>query len=108
MDSRCLHSQEGWLEESLRGPEPLVSDGDDLSVWELVALLERAGAGSGLHLLLEVEGNVAQLLLDVPDDFSLGGGGEGVSPLGQDLGEVVGKITSGEVKTDDGVGKCVS
>ncbi len=39
-----LLTDEGGLEESLSGPEPLVSDGDDLSVGELVALLEGAGA----------------------------------------------------------------
>ena len=60
-----------------------------LSVWELVALLEGGGRGSGLHLLLEVEGDVGELLLDVTDDFTLGGGGEGVTTLSEDLHEVV-------------------
>merc|ERR1719214_170534 len=36
VDSAGLHSQEAGLEESLRAPEPLVSDGDDLSVGQLV------------------------------------------------------------------------
>ena len=76
VDTRDFHSQEGWLEESLRSPEPLVSDGDNLSVWELVALLQGAGAGSGLHLLFEVQGDVAELFLDVTDNFPLGRGGE--------------------------------
>ena len=82
-------TNEGGLEESLRSPESLVSDGDDLSVREFVGLLEGAGAGSGLHLLLEVESDVAEFFLDVSDDFPLGSGGERVTPLGQDLGEVV-------------------
>ena len=68
MDTLGFHTDEGWLEEGLGAPEPLVVDGDDLSVWELVALLEGAGAGSGLHLLLEVEGDVAQLLLEKSKD----------------------------------------
>ena len=96
-------TNEGRLEECLGSPESLVSDGDDLSVRKFVGLLERAGAGSGLHLLLEVEGDVAEFLLDVSHDFPLSGGGERVTSLGQDLGEVVGQITSSQIQTDDGV-----
>ena len=101
-------TNEGGLEESFRSPESLVSDGDDLSVGKLVRLLEGAGAGSGLHLLLEVEGDVAEFLFDVPDDFPLGGGGERVTSLSEDLGEVVGQITSSQVQTDNGVGQCIT
>ena len=39
VDTGGFHSQEGWLEESLRATESLVSDGDDLTVGKLVALL---------------------------------------------------------------------
>ena len=56
-------TDEGRLEEGLRTSESLVSDSDDLSVRELVALLKRRGRGSSLHLLLKVQSNVAQLLL---------------------------------------------
>lgn len=53
----------------------------NLAIGQLVALLQsRAGHGSG-HLLLKVQGNVGQLLLDVPDNFTLGSGGEGVATL---------------------------
>jgi hypothetical protein len=34
-----------------------------MSVWELVALLESGGKSSSLHLLLEIEGNIGELLL---------------------------------------------
>merc|ERR1712176_1115249 len=94
VDSGDLKTDEGGLEESLRSPEPFVSDSDDLSVGELVGLLEGAGASSGLHLLLEVEGDVAQLLLD---NFPLGGGGESIASLGRDLHEVVSQITSSQI-----------
>merc|ERR1712243_44593 len=36
METASLHSEEGRLEESFGAPEPLVSDGDDLSVGQLV------------------------------------------------------------------------
>jgi len=108
VDASGLHTEEGWLEESLWASESLVADGNDLSVRELVALLERGGVGGGGHFLLEVEGDVAKLLLDVSDDFSLGGGGEGVASLGEDLHEVVSEISAGQVESEDGVGKGVT
>merc|ERR1712127_308747 len=108
VDATGLHSQEAWLEEGLRAPEPLVSDGDDLAVGQLVGLLQGGGGGGGGHLLLEVQGDVAQLLLDVTDNLPLGGGGEGVAPLGEDLHQVVGELTASQVQTDDGVGESVT
>merc|ERR1739842_227883 len=95
MDATGLHSQEARLEESLRAPEPLVADGDDLAVGEPVRLLQRGGGSSGGHLLLKVQGNIAQLLLDVTHNLTLGSGGEGVAPLGEDLHQVVGELTAG-------------
>merc|ERR1719348_4971 len=68
MDATCLHSKEGRLEESLWAPEPLVADGDDLAVGKLVGLLEGGGGSSSGHLLLEVQGDIAELLLDVTDN----------------------------------------
>merc|ERR1712179_313865 len=85
VDAAGLHAKEAGLEESLGAPEPLVADGDHLAVGKLIGLLQGGGGGGGSHLLLEVQGNVAQLLLDVPDNLPLGGGGEGVAPLGEDL-----------------------
>ena len=41
VDTTAFHSEEAWLEESLWATEPLVSDCDDLSVREFVALFER-------------------------------------------------------------------
>lgn len=84
---------------------PLVSDGDNLTIRKLIALLEGRGLSSGLELLLEVEGDVAKLLLDVADDFTLGGGGEGVPSLGQVLDQEIGEVTTSEIKTKDGVGE---
>merc|ERR1712242_117908 len=108
VDSASLHSEEGRLEESLGAPESLVADGDDLAVGKLVGLLEGGGGGSGGHLLLEVQGDVAELLLDVTDNLALSGGGEGVATLGEDLHQVVGELTASQVKTDDGVGESVT
>merc|ERR1719384_1784285 len=108
VDSAGFHSQEGRLEESLGGTETLVTDGDDLTVGKLIRLLEGGGGSGGGHLLLEVKGNIAKLLLDVTDNLALSGGGEGVATLGEDLHEVVGQLTASQVKTDDGVGESVT
>jgi len=108
VDTGGLHTDEGWLEEGLWASESLVTDGDDLTVWELVALLEGGGGGSGGHLLLEVEGDVAKLLLDVSDDLSLGGGDEAVASLGEDLHEVVGQVSTGKIESHDGVWESVT
>merc|ERR1712036_172054 len=108
MDAAGLHSKEAGLEEGLGAPEPLVADGDHLAVGKLIGLLQGGGGGSSGHLLLEVKGNVAQLLLDVTDNLPLGGGGEGVAPLGEDLHKVVGELTASQVKTDNGMGESVT
>merc|ERR1712173_275867 len=108
MDTSRLHTQERGMEEGLRATESLVTDGDDLTIRKLVGLLEGGGRGSGLHLLLEVKGDVGELLLDVTDDFTLGGGGERVTTLGEDLHHVVGQITAGKIQTEDGVGKGIT
>mmetsp|Transcript_19222 Transcript_19222/g.32755 ORF Transcript_19222/g.32755 Transcript_19222/m.32755 type:complete len:404 (+) Transcript_19222:86-1297(+) len=108
VDTGGFHAEEGRLEHGLGAAESLVADGDDLSVRKLVRLLEGRGGGSGLHLLLKVEGDVGELLLDVTDDFTLGRGGEGVTTLGQDLHHVVGEIATGKVETEDSVGKRIT
>merc|ERR1712020_207181 len=108
MDTAGFHSEEGRSEEGLGGSESLVSDGDDLTVGKLIGLLKRGGGSSGGHLLLEVKGNIAKLLLNVTDDLTLGSGGERVASLGEDLHQVVGELTSSKVKTDDGVWESIT
>merc|ERR1719348_546697 len=108
MDATGLHAEERRLEESLWAPEPLVADGDDLAVGKLIRLLKGGGGSSSGHLLLEVMSNIAELLLDVTDNLPLSSGGEGVATLSQDLHQVVGKFTSSEIKTDNGMGKGIT
>merc|ERR1712096_188778 len=108
VDAAGLHSEEGRLEQSLGAAETLVADGDDLAVGQLVGLLQGGGGSGGGHLLLEVQGDIAELLLDITDDLALGGGGEGVATLGQDLHQVVGQLATSQVQTDNGVGESVT
>ena len=107
VDTTGLLSDKGRLEEDFWASESLVTDSDDVTIWKLVTLLELGGFSGGLHLLVEVKGDVGQLLLNISDDLSLGSGGERVTSLGQDLHQVIGKITSSQVKSDDGVWKSI-
>merc|ERR1719292_79789 len=108
MKTAGLHSEEGRLEESLGAPEPLVANGDDLTVGQLIGLLQGGGGGSSGHLLLKVQGDIAELLLDVTDNLALSSGGEGVATLSEDLHQVVGELTASQVKTNNGVGESVT
>jgi hypothetical protein len=56
-----------------------------------------------LHLLLEVESDICELLLDVKDDFMLISGGEGVTTLSEDLHEIASQVTACQVEAEDGV-----
>merc|ERR1719477_524874 len=65
VDATGFHSKEGRLEESLRAAETFIANGDDLAVRKLIRLLKGGGGSSSGHLLLEVKGDIAELLLDV-------------------------------------------
>jgi hypothetical protein len=108
VDSARFHTQERWLEEGFWATEPLVTNGDDLTIGQFIGFLEGGGSGSGGHFLLEVQSDIAELLLDISDNFPLSGGGERVTTLGEDLHEVVSKISASQVQTEDGMGKGVT
>merc|ERR1719445_1447689 len=108
MDTAGFHSEEGRLEEGLRGTEPLIANGDDLAIGKLIGLLEGGGGSGGGHFLFKVKGNIAKLLLDVTDNFTLSSGGERVTALSKDLHQVVGELTSSQVQTEDGMGESVT
>merc|ERR1712014_171961 len=108
MDATSFHSKEGRLEEGFRAAEALIANGDDLAVRKFIGLLKGGGGSSSGHLLLKVKSNIAELLLDVTDDFTFSSGGERVATLSEDLHQVVSELTSSKVKTDDGMGKGIT
>merc|ERR1719323_63525 len=108
MDTAGFHTQERGLEEGLRGTEPLIANGDDLTVGKLIGFLQGGGGSGGGHFLLEVKGNIAELLLDVTDNLALSSGGERVTTLSEDLHEVVGELTASQVQTEDGMGESIT
>merc|ERR1712039_700620 len=108
MDTAGFHSEEGRLEEGLGGTEPFITNGNDLTVGKFIRLLEGGRGSSGGHFLLEVKGNIAELLLDVTDNLTLSGSGERVTTLSEDLHEVIGELTASQVQTEDGMGKSIT
>merc|ERR1740137_430888 len=108
MDTTGLHTKEGRLEQSLRAPEPLITNCDDLTIRKLIRLLQGGGGSSSGHLLFEIKSNIAKFLLDVTNNLPLSSGGERVATLSQDLHQVVGELTSSQIKTDNSVGKSIT
>merc|ERR1711894_323618 len=108
VDAAGFHSKEGRLEKSLRAAETLIANGDDLAIGKLIRLLKGGGGSSSGHFLLEVKGNIAELLLDVTDNLTLSSGGERVATLSEDLHQVVGELTVSQVQTEDGMGKSIT
>lgn len=103
VNTSSFQTQVGWTEQSLSSSESLVTNGDNLSIWQLVGLLNSRRLRRSLHFLLKVQSDVTQLFLDVTDDFSFSGGGESVTTLGQDLHQVVGQVSTGQVQSQDTV-----
>merc|ERR1712223_543888 len=108
MDTAGFHSQERGLEEGLRGTESLIANGDNLAIGKLIGLLQGGGGSSSSHFLLKVKGNIAKLLLDVTDNFTLSRGGERVTTLSEDLHEVVREFTASQVQTENSMGKSIT
>jgi len=82
VDSGEVFSDLDWLEEGFWASESLVSDGDGLTIRHFIDLVSLGGLGESLNFLVKVKGDVAELLLDVSNDFSFSGGGEGLSQFG--------------------------
>jgi len=108
VDSAGFHTQEAGLEKGLWATESFITDGDDLTIRQFIGFLKGSGSSSGGHFLFKVQSYIAELLLDVSDNFSLSSGGERVATFSEDLHEVVSKVSSGQVQTEDGMGKGVT
>ena len=108
VDAAGLLAHEAGLEKDFGAAEALGTDGDDVAVWQLIRLLLVAALARRLHLAVEVQRDVAKLLLDVADNLTLRRGGEGVAALGQDLHHVLREVTAGQVQSQDGVGQGVA
>lgn len=103
VNTHSLQAQVSRTEQCLCSSESLVTDGDNLTVRQLVRLLNGRGLRGGCHLLVEVQSDVTQLLLNVTHNFSLRRGGEGVTTLRQDLHQVVGQVSTSQVESQDTV-----
>jgi len=57
------------IEKSFWASELLVTNGDDVSIWEFVLLFFGRGVFIFLHFFLEIEGDITEFFFDVSDDF---------------------------------------
>ena len=103
MNPARLNSKELGFEENLGDAEPLVRNGDDVAVWELVRLLQGRGGGVIGHLLVKVEGHVAELFLDVAEDLPLVGVGQVVASLREDGRQVLAEVPAANFQPLDGI-----
>merc|ERR550537_1835982 len=108
MNAACFLPNHGWVEKDLWAAKALVADSHNVSIGQLIRFLQFTGLFSLLHLLLEIQGNVCELLLDITHNFTLRSGGECVTTLRQNLHQVVCEITTGKIQAQDGVGERVS
>ena len=92
-------SEEPGLEEGLGGLVTLGSDLDDPTIRKLVLLDKGGGLQSQLALDVQVETDVAQLLLDLTDGVEIGGPVEGISAEKEELNQVTGDVTTSNVQT---------
>merc|ERR1712019_149078 len=108
MDATGLLPDEAWLEEHLRAAEAFAANGDDVSMRELIGLLLVGALCGRLHLCIKVEGDVAELLLHIAHNLTLGRCGEGVATLSEDFHQVFCEVPSRQVKAEDGMRQCVA
>merc|ERR1712154_57932 len=101
MDTRCFLADEAWLEEHLWASEALTSHCDDVSIRQFICLLLVRALSRLLHLSVEVQSNVRQLLLDIPDNLPLSRGGERIPALRQDFHHVLSEVAACQVQAAD-------
>merc|ERR1711988_736232 len=106
MPDASLPMKPGW--NSTSGQRKRSLPGDDVTVWQLVGLFLVAALARRLHLCVEIQGDEAELLLHISDDFALSGRREGVATLSKNLHHVLGQVASGEIETENGMGKRVA
>mmetsp|Transcript_20460 Transcript_20460/g.52145 ORF Transcript_20460/g.52145 Transcript_20460/m.52145 type:complete len:436 (-) Transcript_20460:8-1315(-) len=103
MDAAGLLAHEARLEEHLRAAEALAAHRDDVAIRQLVGLLLVRALRGRLHLRVEVQRDVAELLLHIANNLTLRSRGEGVAALREDLHQVLREVPTREVQTQDGV-----
>merc|ERR1712187_581346 len=108
VDTSGFHTDERRLEQSFRASESFVTNGDNLTIGQFIRFFQRGGRSGGGHFLFEVQSDIAQFFLDVSDDFSFSGGDERVPSVRQDLHQVVGQVSAGQVQSHDSVGEGIT
>jgi len=89
------------IEKSFWASELLVTNGDDISIWEFELLFFSRGVFIFLHFFLEIKGNIAQFFFDISNNFEFGRGGESGSTFSEEFSEIFGEISTSEIVSLD-------
>ena len=81
-----------------------IANSEGLPIREVVVAFDRRRTHSGVKLPLEIKCDVAQFLLDIPDQFSLSGGLRPESNIFKPFGKNVSEVTASQVRALDGMG----
>merc|ERR1719409_484707 len=101
MDATGLFANEAGLEEHLGAAEALTANSDYITIWQLVCFFLVRALCSCLHLCVKIQGDVAELFLDITNDLALRCCGEGVATFRQNFHQVLCEVTSCEIETQD-------
>ena len=106
MDAAGLLADEARVEEHLRATEALAANGDDVATRDIVSLSLVLALRCSLHLAVEVQRDVGQLLLGIVHDLVFRSGRE--EGAAQGLHHVLSKVAAGEIHTQDGVRQSIA
>ena len=72
MDSACILANEVGLRQYLWAAGALTANGDDAAIWTLTGLLLVRALRRLFHFCIEVQSDVAELILDIKTNLGLG------------------------------------
>jgi len=96
------------LEHSFWAPELLVTDGNDVSVWEFELDIFVTRFFEFFHFFVEIKSYVALIFFDSSYNFEFSRTLESLTGLHQDFGKVSSKISTSEVVSHDSMWKRIT
>lgn len=84
---------------------PLISNGKDLPIRQFVVFLNSRTLSSHLEFSFKIQGDIAQFLLDIADDFAFCRGCKGIATFCQHFDKMTRKISASKIKPLNSVRK---
>jgi hypothetical protein len=108
MFSGEFRSDERGLEHDFRGTEAFRSNSHLGSIRKFILMFTMSCGFSLGEFITIVIGNIAELFLDISDDFSFSRGGHFITSFREDLDEVISDISTSKVHSENGMRKSIS